>query len=496
MADVANESGAQIKSWMDTCRREHSKCLKATNTTLPTRILDVEPDPDRRDNIRIYETRGEMGRYIALSYCWGGPQPVLLKRHTHEQMTGAAGIELSQLPLTIQDAVRVTRDLGLRYLWVDALCIIQDSREDMKHELTQMASVFKNAYITISAASARTCQDGFLQHRIPRRSQFPRFELPYRAWEDGPAGTVILQEAVMYYAFEEPINLRAWCLQESLLSPRLVTFGKHELIWQCGAVSSEEPLMSGGSGESFMQGMQRLETAFFNPAEPLSPSYWEMSWSDVVINYSQRKMTYEEDKLVALAALAAEHQRLSDGDEYVAGLWGRDLARWLSWIVDPSPSADRINGVQTLQPRPSTYVAPSWSWASVHGVVSYAINVCGNPRCEVLRYEVSLLNESLPMGAVTRGLLELRVQLRETRWSVQTLFEDTGAESKPIGKAFMDADEEKPEVVTCLGMYSRSGIMVVRKSPTTYARVGWFEMREMKLDDWLAGCEFETITLV
>lgn len=499
MADLFKESGAQIRSWMDTCSREHSECPKPIDAILPTRVLDVEPGPGRHDNIRVHETCGEIGRYVALSYCWGGLQPVLLETHVYEQMTSPAGIELRQLPQTIRDAVRVTRELGLRYLWVDALCIIQDSREDMKHELAQMASVFKQAYITISAASARTCRDGFLQYRMPKRSRFPRFELPYRTWEDGPAGTVTVHETSKYCAFEEPVNTRAWCFQESLLSPRLATFGVHELIWQCGrnAFDFHYTLTTGGLMEAFSQSVERLDPAFFDPERTIERLQWGYSWDDVVINYSRREMSYEEDKLMALAALATEHQRLSDGDEYVAGLWRRDLNMWLEWFVDPSPSADYINGYQTLQPRPSVYVAPSWSWASVRGIIS--IGDGKDFRAEVLRCEVTLQEESLPTGAVTGGVLELRVQLKEARWSGKHLFEIAGAESRPIADAFMDADEEKPELVSCLWMWRASGLIVVRKSPTTYMRVGQFQLRGPILatpEVWFERCEFQNITLV
>lgn len=499
MADVAYESGAQIKSWIDTCCREHSKCPKPTDAILPTRVLDVEPGPGWPDNIRVHETCGEIGKYAALSYCWGGPQPILLETHAYEQMI-SAGIELSQLPLTIRDAVRVARDLGLRYLWVDALCIIQDSREDMEHELAQMAAVYKKAYITISAASAKTCRDGFLQYRMPQRSRFPRFELPYRAWNDGPAGTVILQESSdpIYSAFEEPVNHRAWCYQESLLSPRVVLFGVRDLMWQCGADAYKYPLMVSGEGRGFSEGLLRLEPAFFDPMETLERGYWEWSWYDVVISYTRRELSYEKDKLVALAALATEHQRLSDGDEYLAGLWRRNLPEWLSWMVEPCSSADHTKPKQTLQPRPSMYVAPSWSWASVRGIVGFGGGK--DFRSEVLRCEVTLENENLPTGAVTGGLLVLRALLKETRWSGETLFEDAGAESQPIGNAWMDADEEKPEVVSCLELWPDSGFIVVRRSPTTYARVGRYELRGpifKKLDkSWFEGCEVQTLTLV
>lgn len=484
MIDVANEASDQIKSWFHTCCETHPECPVPTERPLPTRLLYVGSELGDSRTVRVHEAHGETGTYAALSYCWGGPQPVVLREDTYKRMTSADGIELRTLPLTIQDAVRVTRSLGLKYLWVDAICILQDSGEDMRHELRVMASVYKNAHITISAASAKSCQDGFLQHRKPRKSQYPRFELPYRAWDDTPStppGRVIVQEETCYHAYGEPANKRAWCLQESMLSPRLVIFGTHELLWQCRERDCEQPTVAGGGGRVCIQGLERLPPTFFDPAKPLSETGFEFGWIDVFINYSQRDMSFEGDKLVAVAGLASEFQKLSDGDTYVAGLWGRRVTDWLSWMVDPSPEADRVKGRQTLRPRPSKYIAPSWSWASVNGVLSFAGFKCFQG--EVLRCEVTLKDESLPFGAVTGGVLEIRTYAREARWCRaragiigDSILDGTGPDSKPAGRLFMDADEEQPELLLCVNLYGNCGIACAKKGPSTYMRVGWVQM--------------------
>ena len=112
------------------------------------------------------------------------------------------GVATSTLPATIQDAIIVTRKLGLRYLWVDALCIFQDSTSDKDAEIAKMDQIYQNARLTISAASAEKCQDGFLAPRSWRGD----FSLPISyssipfACPNGKTGNILLRESMIYYS--------------------------------------------------------------------------------------------------------------------------------------------------------------------------------------------------------------------------------------------------------------------------------------------------------
>lgn len=537
LLDFPNESIPRISQWIDECSREHPECPQPRASPLPTRILDLGPPPQDHDgsgeraevddSVRVRDTEdGEVARYVALSYCWGGAQPVVLTRDSRAQMARPGGIALARLPRTIRDAVVATRALGLRYLWVDVLCIVQDCAEDVSRELNRMTRVFRNAWITLSAASAASCHDGFLQHRRPRRSVVPRFELPFGPVEGGGGGeapgTVVLGEAFWHYAYDEPVNQRAWCFQESLLSPRVAVFGTHELLWQCCKVS--DPVIAGGAGHSYDEGHERLPRAYLEddsssdgvPAP--SAKDLETAWYFTVINYSYLSLTYDDDRLVALAALASEHQRLL-GDTYVAGLWRGDLGLWLHWIIDPKETADRrCGGPQPLRPRPRAtgtvhhgaddgYVAPSWSWASARGTISIA---GGEDFCaEVLRCEVELRDASLPTGAVTGAVLVLRVPVREAGWEGQALLASAAPGAERVGRAFMDAEEERPAVVLCAALWGAySGLILVRHGDAgAYSRIGYYEMQDipiskeewyagMSREEWFAGCEPRVITLV
>lgn len=171
--------------------------------------------------------------------------------------------------------------------------------------------------------------------------------------------------------------------------------------------------MAGGNGLSYT-GAERLNQAFFHSAKSISQEeFWE-SWVDTVIDYSRREASFEDDKLVALSSIASEFQKIGHST-YLAGLWRQDLLKLLMWMLDPS-----VN--QVMKPRPSVYVASSWSWASVNGTVAFGATFKRDQfYAEILRCENTLEDDELPTGKVVAGLLELRGQMRETRWSGTTL---------------------------------------------------------------------------
>lgn len=175
---------------MKECLESHEYCPKATEAELPTRVLDVSY-PDSTGDTRLFHGGGVRAPYAALSYCWGVPQPVstisvLLESYQKR-------IPLHSLPKTVQDAIFTTRQLGLQYLWVDSLCIVQDSTDDKAFEIANMGEIFRNATVTTLAASAKACDEGFLQDRPP--PQYP-LSLP-----EGPLKT---QDPITHYYHNLP----------------------------------------------------------------------------------------------------------------------------------------------------------------------------------------------------------------------------------------------------------------------------------------------------
>lgn len=200
------------------CVQRHEICSsRKKDLKLPTRVIDV----GNGDNIKLYISNpGEQEKYAALSYCWGAPpggglpaQPVMNTLETISRLV--SGITYQSLPQTIKDAIICTRKLGLRYLWIDVLCIIQDDSIDKSREISCMKDIFSNAHVVISAASAQDCYSGFLQDRSHHNMK-TSFYIPYRG-RDGRLGNLFLEltppDKLIADAFEwkiEPINRRAW----------------------------------------------------------------------------------------------------------------------------------------------------------------------------------------------------------------------------------------------------------------------------------------------
>lgn len=148
----SEEFSKMISTWIKDCQENHSACKFGTSPgTLPTRVIDVG-SPDGRTEPRLRKSDGEPGDYIALSHCWGGKQPLITTKENKCSMKTC--IPWAKLPNTFQDAISVTRRLGLRYIWIDSLCIVQDDAEDWEREAAKMALIFEAAYLTVAATAA------------------------------------------------------------------------------------------------------------------------------------------------------------------------------------------------------------------------------------------------------------------------------------------------------------------------------------------------------
>lgn len=228
--DRADSSKAfgRSRKWLNECD-EHPTC-KPPQTILPSRIIDVGTSEDYK--VRLWEPvpEGTIGNYVSLSYCWGNSQEFTTTRATMEARK--AGITVSDMPTTYQDVVKLTRELGLRYLWVDSLCICQDELADWERESAKMLSIYSNAYLTVAATRAKDSSEGFLGPRIDRtfteldytrndlHGKALAFNLPLRA-EHVKRDYINLPD--------EPLSKRAWSLQERVLSHRVLIYGSDQM---------------------------------------------------------------------------------------------------------------------------------------------------------------------------------------------------------------------------------------------------------------------------
>ncbi|KAI1635196.1 heterokaryon incompatibility protein-domain-containing protein [Biscogniauxia mediterranea] len=353
------------KSLIKTCLdpdKPHKHCQYSRDTVLPTRVLDVGKPEDPHVTIKLKVNQTEThAPYLALSYCWGKQpkptapvQPLLLRRNTLHSFID--DIKLESLQQSVQDAIFVTRKLGFRYLWVDALCIVQDCKIDKDEEISRMASIYKNATITIAASSSRKATDGFLSKRIPPYLPDYMFHIPIPT---GETGTVYL--SVEAYEPEHPLDTRGWALQEFMLSSRMLIFSDYELLWQCKEVELRGVT---GRGLDYLQPLEALPwTVFDDDSEPYFGNLDSDKlylWKTIVQQYTERKLTDPEDRLKAIRGITTELETLWR-DINIHGLWKKWFVELLAWY---KPDLDR-------EEERCLKRAPSWSWASLNGVICY-----------------------------------------------------------------------------------------------------------------------------
>ncbi|KAG7294049.1 hypothetical protein NEMBOFW57_004111 [Staphylotrichum longicolle] len=275
MSSCSAKHIALAKSWLDQCTTKHSICRRtAQNKLLPARFIQILQGENGDFKPRLYATseHDQNVPYCALSHCWGGVTDIpLLKWSTISDFT-LEGISFSSLPKSFQDAVTMTHALGIQYLWIDSLCIVQDSKEDWMRESAKMGDVYEYAACTIMSATASDPHGGLFQHRESTLSSTPcriagspsdgLFVLPHDTTNTATLDAVLRQS---------PIQSRAWCFQESYLSPRKLYFGPSGIYWTCfmGEANELNPL-----GRTRTPVRPDTITTLFGPAphtEPVIP---------------------------------------------------------------------------------------------------------------------------------------------------------------------------------------------------------------------------------
>ncbi|PIL23225.1 hypothetical protein GSI_14534 [Ganoderma sinense ZZ0214-1] len=403
------------------CVDNHDTCLKPKKTRLPTRVIDCRVPTEPR-LVLSESLENVFVPYVALSYVWGKDDTHCTRLANYEAYQ--AGIDYGIIPQTIRDAITVTNGLDMRYIWIDAFCIIQDSDEDKIKELVKMGDIYRDAYFTVIASSSPEGNAGFLQDRVLP----PHWRVPFYR-RDGRLGTVCIgqrgETVPSSVAGREPVDRRAWCFQEWLLSPRKLMYTTDTLRYHCQ--TSARPVENSIRALRTVQS-STLDHAFLplplatlaNPdlatlsSEELFARQC-MLWGLVVANYTQRSLSWKTDKLLAFSAIAEQFDSIWEAawrpGRYIAGLWEGFLPRDLLWrrqIYAPPGSED------DLRPRPAEYLAPSWAWPSVDGHVvvgggaAYSPGECIVDVCDVLECDVKLLDERLPYGRVTAGHLRVR----------------------------------------------------------------------------------------
>ncbi|RSL47526.1 hypothetical protein CEP54_013365 [Fusarium duplospermum] len=354
------------------------------------------------------EPDGEEVRNAALSYCWGGEQ--VFRTTTQNIVQNQTWINFQDLPQTIKDAVVVTENLGLRHLWVDALCIIQDDEGDKACEIDLMGYVYENAEVTIAASRAERVQEGFLQDLTPygHNKQDWVFKMHYRDLAN-QIGPIIL--APKY--FRPPadyLSKRAWAFQERLLSRCILEYSGACVHWTCQTHNDCDRR----GGRCSVRQLEK-NTKISRGLLYLNESVTEKTWHTLVDEFSNRSLTFPEDRLPAIGGIA-ERFGLQSENQYLAGIWRLHLPWGLLWIVDTFAE-------KTPQPQPqlqaSAYVAPSWSWASTIRPINGSVFVHpGISRAYIVRANVKAPAEGATYGKVIYGSLTLRGFVTPVDWEL------------------------------------------------------------------------------
>ncbi|KAF2430163.1 HET-domain-containing protein [Tothia fuscella] len=372
--NTSSEASLQkARIWLKDCSENHDLCkndnissrsmLEAKNRSLPRRLLDLSGislvNMAPSGNIRLVEATktasGKMAsetKYACLSHCWGKALLISTKTTNIDEMH--TGVPFQSFPKTFQHAMIVAIKLGVLYIWIDSLCIIQDDPQDWGRESQKMASIYSKGHFTIAASHASGSTEGLFSQPADR----------YRGNElkvhdtDGTTKPVWIRRPIDHNTW--PLLKRSWVYQERLLSRRIVHFAKEEIVWEC----MQTTVCECSRATSSWPASNNIDSKAQHHISLASSSQVDLAdrWRTMVVAYTSMKLTYATDIFPALSGLVKSIE-VDMGFGYMAGLWCRSLAVDLLWRF--------VNNNNNVCTRPTTYLAPSWSWASVLGSVTY-----------------------------------------------------------------------------------------------------------------------------
>ncbi|KAK3362197.1 heterokaryon incompatibility protein-domain-containing protein [Lasiosphaeria ovina] len=365
---------AMARRWFDKCEFGHHDCRRETSTSFsPTRLVKISGG---RQRLVLSKSLNRPVQSATLSHCWGN---IAIHRLLQDNIsTFLQDIPADSLCRTFLDAIVIARPLGLHYLWIDSLCIVQDDPADWRRESAAMCDVYTHASLNIAATSARDGSEGCFMNKDNNY-------LAAHCIAIGQERFMCANSSLYAHnVLDTPLGSRAWVVQERLLAARTIHFGKNQLFWTC-----QDRIACEAYPERLPGGLVR---------EVDHPSLeTEASWREVVAQYSGCELTQSSDKLVAISGLAKRVAQYRPEDQYVAGLWFESLHVDLCWKVGrPEP----------LPPPPGPYQAPSWSWAALNQRVIFPAEPSSNwaPLMTALQVQTDRVGDDL-YGALENAAL-------------------------------------------------------------------------------------------
>ncbi|RTE75713.1 hypothetical protein BHE90_009844 [Fusarium euwallaceae] len=418
----SDESLQFLKNMLETCDSGeglHSRCLHGQAPLLPTRVLKIGPEDGP---LQLYESQpGETGKYTALSHCWG-PRAYQPLRTTRQSLSmGSSSVSLNNHSAVFNDAIWLCRQLGIDYIWIDSLCIVQDDAQDWEIESAKMAQYYSLAHLTIAAETSSNGTVPFLRER-DERWQAMAFKTTD---QDGSPFTYVAQEHYRSESYTEgPKNYypngcdllpsRAWTVQESMLSNRIIHFTPSDMVWECyNGTASQDVYRNASEAMHFnvREVFYALDYLEATDEERVEGAY--QVWSGILQQFSRRSITFESDRLPAFSGVATRFSKYFPG-RYLAGIWEEHLFPGLYWhrATPFSNNPDHFALEETF--------APSWSWASLPSKIPiiYPHELSKYSELEPL-YRPTVLeafcdvSEKAPFGQVRNGYILMEAPLSE-----------------------------------------------------------------------------------
>ncbi|KAK0715200.1 heterokaryon incompatibility protein-domain-containing protein [Lasiosphaeris hirsuta] len=348
------ETLKSIRSWIESCANKHPGCRPPSSRPRlsPRRLLDIT------NGSVVLREHPNPQRYACLSHCWGSGAYVSIVKTTvatlDEFMT--RGIPWDSLTKTFQDTITLCRALDMSHIWIDSMCIIQDSDADWREQAAQMADIYANAFLTVAASRASDGSMGL-------------FTAPDPVWVGTPVpsyGDTYVRQMIPafptynstdLFSPEWPLISRGWVYQEMQLSARVLSFGPIQAVWKCRQAEWDE------TGRDKQAGYDDDEAGSSNNWGTGSAKDPAKYWHRVIEEYAGLKLTFASDRMIALSAVTKrmEEKRAATKDRYLAGLWEKTFLDDVAWMVVPA----------SLDKQPKSGHLPSWSWASVSLRVMY-----------------------------------------------------------------------------------------------------------------------------
>ncbi|KAF7677344.1 hypothetical protein GT037_004203 [Alternaria burnsii] len=369
----SNDNIERVREWLKSCLETHGACRTPNNEALsplkrPSRILAVNDD---RVRLICNWSESSDSKYLALSHMWGTDPKQQLQLVLSRLEEFQENIPWTELPFIFKEAIRIARQVGYDHIWIDSLCIIQDSASDWAAEAGKMAHVYGHADCTIAYllppqdVLTKPRQDPMVwtpcMLRHPSVASRGMYVCAKR--DDWNSDSVRTEFGIDWLSPKDwPLFTRAWACQEYLLSPRILFAGHRNLMWECSELLSDELLgpmdeITGTTAsKTHFSAVKSVTLPVTNMTEQLE---FVQNWGMLVHHYRAGVLTQPKDRIMAFAGIA-QAVRDSSGMTYLAGSWAQMFPLSFAWSV-----AARSDNTTMPELEPVVEPVPSWSWFSV-----------------------------------------------------------------------------------------------------------------------------------